>query len=82
MDKIRAINYSDSEEEEMVINIRDIIENNNETLFNICDLWKMISFMVLSLIQMNYIIDFVILFLAFTQKGNRIGFEEEAQRQH
>ena len=37
MDKIRAINYSDSEEEEMVMNSSVIFKINHKALLNICD---------------------------------------------
>lgn len=46
MDKIRAINYSDSEEEEMVINRSDMFQINNETLVHICDSSKISIFMI------------------------------------
>lgn len=46
MDKIRAINYSDSEEEEMVINSSVISKINNETLVHYCFVSDMCIFMI------------------------------------
>lgn len=47
MDKIRAINYSDSEEEEMVIISSDIVKINNETLLNMCVMSNLSIFMIM-----------------------------------